>query len=218
MLSHQDARRTYDRIGSLQDSQAFYEDRATAVLLRHAELSSAESVFEFGCGTGRFAQRLFERYLSPTARYRGIDLSPKMVHLAQERLAPYASRAEVLLTEGGAPIGEPVEAYDRFVSNYVFDLLSEEDIRAVIAEAYRMLRPGGMLGLVSLSTGAGPISRAVATVWGWIQALQPAVVGGCRPIELRPFLPTSKWQVLHDEKIVAFAIPSEILVAQRRSA
>ncbi len=88
----------------------------------------------------------------------------------------------------------------------------------MIAEAYRMLRPGGMLGLVSLSTGAGPISRAVATVWGWIQALQPAVVGGCRPIELRPFLPTSKWQVLHDEKIVAFAIPSEILVAQRRSA
>jgi cyclopropane fatty-acyl-phospholipid synthase-like methyltransferase len=47
-------------------------------------------------------------------------------------------------TVGGAPIGEPAAAYDRFVSNYVFDLLSEEDIRAVIAEAYRVLRPGGI--------------------------------------------------------------------------
>jgi len=32
VLSHQEARRAYDRIGSLQDSQAFYEDRATDVL------------------------------------------------------------------------------------------------------------------------------------------------------------------------------------------
>ncbi len=55
----------YDRIGSLQDSQAFYEDRATGLLLQHGEFSSAESVFEFGCGTGRFALRLLEEYLPP---------------------------------------------------------------------------------------------------------------------------------------------------------
>ena len=123
-LSHEEARRTYDRIGSLQDSQAFYEDRATSLVLVHGDFTSAEFVFEFGCGTGRFALRLFEEYLSDMARYRGVDVSPKMVRLAQTRLASYSPRAEVVLTEGKPPVDEPAESYDRFVSNYVFDLLS----------------------------------------------------------------------------------------------
>ena len=215
MLSHQEARRTYDRIGSLQDSQAFYEDRATGVLLRHADFASATSVFEFGCGTGRFAQRLFTEYLSPTARYRGVDLSPTMVRLARQRLTAYAPRAEVVLTEGTPPVDAPAAAYDRFVSNYVFDLLSEDDIRAVIREAHRMLRPGGLLCLASLSTGVGPASRIVTSLWGWVHALQPAVVGGCRPLDLLPFLPESQWEVRHHAKVVAFAVASEVIVAQR---
>jgi len=215
MLSHQEARRTYDRIGSLQDSQAFYEDRATGVLLRHADFGSATSVFEFGCGTGRFAQRLLTEHLSPTARYRGVDLSPKMVRLARQRLVPYAPRAEVVLTEGAPPVDEPAVAYDRFVSNYVFDLLSENDIRAVIREAHRMLRPGGLLCLAGLSTGVGPASRIVTSLWGWVHGLQPAVVGGCRPLDLLPFLPESQWGVRHHAKVVAFAITSEVIVAQR---
>jgi SAM-dependent methyltransferase len=63
-LSHDEARRAYDRIGSLQDSQAFYEDVATSLLLQHGDFPSARSVFEFGCGTGRFAQRLLEEQLT----------------------------------------------------------------------------------------------------------------------------------------------------------
>ena len=216
VLSHQDARRIYDRIGSLQDSLAFYEDRATKLLLRHGDFGSAEAVFEFGCGTGRFALGLFTGFLSPDASYRGVDLSPRMVSLAQERLAPYAPRAEVILTEGGPPVDELTGSCDRFVSNYVFDLLSEEDIRSILREAHRMLRPGGLLGLAGLSTGVGPLSRTVARLSSWVQAHLPSAVGGCRPIDLLPFLPESAWQVRHHAKLVAFGITSETLVAQRR--
>lgn len=216
MLSHEDARRVYDRIGSLQDSQAFYEDRATELLLHHGDFGSAETVFEFGCGTGRFALRLFTESLSPTATYRGVDISPKMVRLAQQRLTPYSQRAEVALTGGGPPVGEPPESCDRFLSNYVFDLLSEEDIRSVLRNARRILRPNGLLCLTGLSTGVGPLSRAVAGVWSWIQAHRPSAVGGCRPIDLLPFLAASDWEIRFDEKVVAFAITSEVVVAQRR--
>ena len=41
-LSHQEARRTYDRIGSLQDSQGFYEDRATALVVHHGNFACGE--------------------------------------------------------------------------------------------------------------------------------------------------------------------------------
>lgn len=217
VLSHQEARQAYDRIGSLQDTQAFYEDRVTEVLVRRGEFEAAQAVFEFGCGTGRFALRLLTELLPPTARYRGVDISPKMVSLAQARLAPHAPRAEVVLTQGGPPVDEPAESFDRFVSSYVFDLLSAEDIGRVLEAARRMLRPGGLLCLAGLSTGVDPFSRSVAGVWSWIQAHRPSLVGGCRPIELLPFLADAAWQVRHHEKVVSFGIASEALIAERRS-
>lgn len=214
-LSHQQARRIYDRIGSWQDTQGFYEDRATARLLQHGDFTSADSVFEFGCGTGRFALRLLEAYLPATAHYRGADLSPEMVRLAQTRLAGYSSRAAVILTEGDPPTDEPDQSFDRFISIYVFDLLSHEDIRAVLREAHRMLRPNGLLCLSGISSGRGFVSRIVMSTLGWIQSIRPALVGGCRPVELLTFLPESEWQLQHHSKAVAFGVTSEILVAKR---
>jgi len=216
MLSHAEARRVYDRIGPRQDTQAFYEDRATELLVHRGDFGAARAVFEFGCGTGRFALRLFEELLPPDATYRGVDLSPRMVGLARQRLAPHAARADVVLTDGAPPADEPPASRDRFVSNYVFDLLPEEEIRAVLGEAHRMLRPAGLLCLSSLSTGVGPVSRAVARAWGWIEAHRPAAVGGCRPVDLPPLLSGSDWEVRFHEKVVAFAVTSEVVVAQRR--
>ena len=214
-LSHQEARRTYDRVGASQDSHGFYEERAIALVLLHGNLTSAESVFEFGCGTCRFALRLFEEYLSDTACYRGVDLSPEMIRVARDRLASHSQRAEVILTEGAPPIDEPAASYDRFVSNYVFDLLSLDDIRAVLREAHRILRPDGLLCLSGLTSGIGLSSWIVAGAITWIQSLHPSMVGGCRPLDLLPFLPESEWKVQHHSKVSAFSIPSEIVVAKR---
>jgi SAM-dependent methyltransferase len=215
VLSHAAARRVYDRIGRLQDGQAFYEDAATSRLLQHGAFSSARAVFEFGCGTGRFAQRLLEAHLPPGARYRGVDLSPRMIGLAQARLRPWAPRAEVRLTEGGPPSDEPSAAFDRFVSNYVFDLLAIEEIEAALREAHRMLEPGGLLCTTGLSTGTGPGSRAVARAWAWLQSRAPALVGGCRPVDVVPLLPAGDWALVHHAKLVRFGLTSEVLVARR---
>lgn len=218
VLTHEEARRVYDRIGAGQDTQAFYEDRATGLLIQHGQFGSAQRVLEFGCGTGRFAFRLLSRHLPETARYRGLDVSPRMVQLARERLAPFASRAEVVLTEGGPPGAEPAASRDRFVSNYVLDLLSEDDIAAVLREAHRILEPGGLLCLAGLSTGTGVLSRLVARTWLRVQAWRPALVGGCRPLDLLALLPAQQWRVLHHARLAPFGVPSEALVAERSAA
>jgi ubiquinone/menaquinone biosynthesis C-methylase UbiE len=215
VLPPEKARRVYDRIGSLQDSQAFYEDRATDELIRHADFADAQHVFEFGCGTGRFAETLLRDHLPDTADYRGVDLSVTMVALARERLAAFRPRSSVDGSDGTPPASEPDAAYDRFVSNYVLDLLAKDDIAAVIQEAHRMLQPGGLLCAVSLTNGTATASRMLTGAWRWVQSVRPALVGGCRPIELTAFVQENGWRIRHHAKVVSFAVPSDVLVAER---
>src|SRR5271167_2492597 len=95
-----DARRFYDRFGSRQDTQGFYENRALDDLVKHADFEHSRSVLEFGCGTGSFARRLFEAVLPADARYVGLDISPTMIGLATRRLEPWQDRAEVGQVDG----------------------------------------------------------------------------------------------------------------------
>jgi ubiquinone/menaquinone biosynthesis C-methylase UbiE len=214
-LSHEQARRVYTRIGALQDTQAYYEDRATNALVSQLDLGRALAVFEFGCGTGRFAARLLTEELSPSAKYRGIDLTPEMVSLARKRLERFGPRATVELSDGGPPSHESTDSCDRFISNFVLDLLSVEDIRAVVAEAHRMLAVGGLLGLSSLTPGFTPVTRVVASVLAGVHRLRPELIGGCRALELLDFLPESRWKVRNVTRVSALGVPLQAVVAQR---
>ena len=216
-LTHDEARRFYDRLGRRQDTQAFYEDRATGRLIALTELDDARSIVEFGCGTGRFAKKLLEHHLASDARYLAVDASATMVAIARTRLVPFGRRATVVQSDGSPVIDIESQSADRFLSTFVLDLLSENDIAAVIEEAQRILVPGGMLGLVSLTHGFTPVTRALMLGWQALHSVRPALVGGCRPIELQKFVGGSGWLVEHHERMSAFGVPSEILVAHRLS-
>jgi ubiquinone/menaquinone biosynthesis C-methylase UbiE len=215
MLSHQQAKSFYDRFGKKQDWQNFYEDIATGALIRNGEFPNATAVLEFGCGTGRFGERLLEDHLPPRARYVGIDISDTMVALAKERLARFGARAEVYLTDGSPQLDFGAAAFDRFVSNYVLDLLTLDDIRAVLREAWRVLSEGGLLGLTSLTHGFTATSRVVERIWTAIHAIRPGLVGGCRPINLVEFVAKPSWKVRYDSEFCRYGVPSEVLVAEK---
>jgi ubiquinone/menaquinone biosynthesis C-methylase UbiE len=215
VLTRDEARRFYDRFGAKQDTQAFYERRALAELVRHLALERARAVVEFGCGTGRFAASLLRERLGRDATYLALDSSCTMVGLARERLAPFGARAAVRVTDGSPRIEGPDGAFDRFVSTYVLDLLSPDDIAAALAEAHRVVEPGGLLGLVGLTFGEHGAARVTTWVWEQVHRLRPAVVGGCRPIRLLAFLPADGWKVRHRGVVSPYAIASEIVVAER---
>ena len=218
-LDAESARRVYDRVGRLQDSQRFYEDAATGRLRDMARLSEAAAVFELGCGTGRFAARVLAGELPGDARYLGVDVSPRMVELARRRLLPYSSRAQVRLLEAPAStLPGADESFDRLVSTYVFDLLSDEHARALLVEAHRLLVPGGLLALVSLTHGWTVASRALAGAWGAAATRWPALLGGCRPIELGELLDANAWKVLERDRVKSWGVPSEVLLALRRES
>ena len=214
-LTTAEAKAFYDRFGTKQDSQAFYEDRALDPLITHADFQHAHAIFEFGCGTGRLAAWLLGTTLPEDCRYFGVDISETMVALARERLRPWANRVEVVLSHGLIPTQCGAGAYDRFVSTYVLDLLSEDAIQAVLADAYRVLRRDGLLCLVSLTHGHGVVTKLVSAAWEMIHRLNPTLVGGCRPITLRDLLGEDRWRVRHHEVVSVWGITSEVLVVSR---
>ena len=212
-LSREEAIEFYNRLGARQDRQAFYEDAATGRLIAESGFDTSQSVLEFGCGTGRFAELLLRNYLPEDCHYVGVDSSSTMVSLARKRLKPWASRSEIHLTDGSPRILTPTSAYDRFVSNYVVDLMTEQDIHMVLAEAQRVLGLTNKLCLVSLSHGTTVFSQLVTVIWQHVHNLNAKWVGGCRPLNLLEFLKPEIWQVEHHGRVTRWGISSQVVVA-----
>jgi ubiquinone/menaquinone biosynthesis C-methylase UbiE len=215
-LTPEQAEAYYDRLGHWQDSQSFYEAGALAALVRHADFGSAGTVFEFGCGTGKFAFDLLQRHLPATATYVGIDISATMVRLARKRLKKFGNRATVSPATGGSSLPVANASVDRLVSTYVFDLLSASAQQHVLAEAVRVLRPGGLLCLCGITPGTTPLSRVVMAAWQWLFARNPRWVGGCRPIRAAKLLPAHAWELRHHEVVTAWGVASEVVIASPR--
>ena len=213
-LTSAEAARVYDRIGRFQDVQGFYERRAVAELVRRGEFGSARAVVEFGCGTGRLAERLLADHLPADARYLGVDVSPRMAALARQRLAPWRARAEIRLSTGQAPLEEPDGAFDRFLACYLLDLLSPAQIAELLAQARRLVGGDGLLCLVSLAPGTNTVGHLVTAVWERVWRLRPQLVGGCRPIELLRHVGSGGWTVEERLLITSFGVPSEVLLAR----
>jgi ubiquinone/menaquinone biosynthesis C-methylase UbiE len=217
-LTAEQTRRVYDRIGRIQDLQALYEHGAVAALLAHGDFEHAHAVCEVGHGTGALAERLLRDHLPADARYSGIDLSPHMHELAEWRLHDYADRTELRLGNALPRLPYADAGFDRFLAAFVLDLLSPGDITRILDEARRLLAPGGLLCLASLTTGSTRPARLLTRVWRALWARSPALVGGCRPIVIRDHLDRSAWSLCHHQTITTLAIASEVVVATPTSS
>jgi ABC-type Fe3+/spermidine/putrescine transport system ATPase subunit/ubiquinone/menaquinone biosynthesis C-methylase UbiE len=214
-LSHEEVKIFYDQLGARQDLQGYYEDVALDDLLKHTRFDSATAVVEFGCGTGGFAEQLLAKHLSAHATYWGCDVSETMFKLTSDRLAQFGNRATLWHSTGAMTLPLPDESADRFVSNYVLDILSAQEIESVLGEAKRVLKTNGLLCLTGLTHGKGLFSKIWTAFWNLRFDLNPKWVGGCRPVTLTEFL--SEWEMLHHNVIVARGISSEVIVAKQRS-
>jgi ubiquinone/menaquinone biosynthesis C-methylase UbiE len=211
-LTSSEAQAYYDKFGRKQDAQGFYEDPALDDLIAHAAFRESRKIFEFGCGTGRFAERLLIEYMPSTATYLGCDVSSTMIDLATRRLKVYGERSEVVRSDGTVRFPLCDNSVDHVVSNYVLDLLSEEDIKIVFTEAHRVLTPGGRLCIVGLTKGVTLPSRLVSFLWSAAFRMRASLVGGCRPICLEPYIDPQRWQLEYRNVLTPFGVPSEVIV------
>jgi ubiquinone/menaquinone biosynthesis C-methylase UbiE len=110
----------------------------------------------------------------------------------------------------------PDDSVDHVVSTYVLDLLSDEDIEMVFAEAHRVLTSEGKLCLASLTKGVTVSSRLVTFIWLKIFHLRASLVGGCRPIRLEPYMDARHWRLEYRNILTPFGVPSEVVILVKR--
>ncbi len=105
-------------------------------------LRPGERVLDIGCGPGLLAQEMAEA-VGAEGRVHGVDLSPSMLAIAERRRgAPGA--APIALEEADASsLPFPDESFDAAVSTQVYEYVA--DMPAALAEARRVLMPGGRL-------------------------------------------------------------------------
>jgi ubiquinone/menaquinone biosynthesis C-methylase UbiE len=210
-LTLNQARSVYDRIGRVQDWQAFYEDATINRLVAKADFTGDQTIFEFGCGTGRLAARLLAA-LPSSVNYLGVDISPVMINLATSRLAAWTERAKVVLVDGSLPLPADHGFADRVLSTFVFDLLDEAYARTVVDDLQRILAPNGRLCLASLTYGERLLERAVSLGWTGLWRVAPQVVGGCRPINMSVLLEHG-WKIEHRSRVHRLGLVMDVVIA-----
>ncbi len=137
------ARTAYEAWAATYDIQVNATRDLDAAVLRGAGLPlEGQAVIEIGAGTGKNTAYLAEHARSVLA----LDLSPAMLARARERVPGDNVRSAEHDITRSWPAGDG--GADIVVGNLVLEHVA--DLRPVLAEAHRVLRPGGLLFLCEL--------------------------------------------------------------------
>ena len=121
-------------------------------VLELAALEGDECLLDAGCGTGLTALRIAARY--PGCTVHGIDLSPKMIAVAQ-RGAEKQGLAADFRVGSITELPYPDASFDVAITNIMYHHLDLAEKRQAVAEIARVLKLGGRY----VSAEFGPRAR-----------------------------------------------------------
>lgn len=181
--------------------------RARRAGLAHLAPTDGERILEVGTGPGRAFHQLLRA--NPSGWTDGLDATPAMLRRARRRAARVPHGRYRLRRGVASALPYASDRYDAIFSAYLVDLLPPATIPAALAEMRRVLRPGGRLVLVTLA----PPRRRAGRAWAQALRVVPLLLGGSRPLPIRPRLRRAGFRVQQRAVRREAGLPSAITVA-----
>jgi demethylmenaquinone methyltransferase/2-methoxy-6-polyprenyl-1,4-benzoquinol methylase len=149
----------YDAMNSVMSAGLHHRWRARAVDM--AEIAAGASALDVCCGTGDLALEL-RRRIGPTGRVVGLDFSAPMLELAERKAA--ASGAGVEWVQGNA-LELPFTDSTFDAATVGFGVRNVADLPRAIGEMARVVRPGGRVSILEITTPRRPPLKWFFSVW-----------------------------------------------------
>ena len=212
-LSSKKIRKLYDLLSPIYDLLTRYESGSLRRAIDIADVEPGFKVLEVGFGTGRTLPELIKR-AGEKGGVHGLDISPKMTERASRKIKRHGLSERVHLVIGDAenlPFSD--SSFNLVFSSYLLDLVDAKVIPNVLSEFKRVLRPDGRLVIVSLSRGSKWWDNM--RPYEWIYEMSPSLLGGCRPISVKPYIAEAGFKSIHHELIHSgHLMPTEITLAK----
>jgi ubiquinone/menaquinone biosynthesis C-methylase UbiE len=209
--SKKEAMKFYDRIsGSYDWLGGIFERRPAEKALNHLKIQSGETILEIGFGTGYCLKRI-AMSVGNSGKAYGIDISDGMVGRTRESLYKAFLLNRVELYRGDATkllFGD--KTFDAVFISFTLELFDSPEISLVLGEIRRVLKPGGRLGVVSLSK-ANADSPSVR-IYEWMHNKWPKYID-CRPIYVNEAVQRSGFNIIVRENARIVILPIAIVVA-----
>ena len=109
-----------------------------------ASLQPGETILDLGSGGG-IDVLLSARRVGPAGKAYGLDMTEEMLNLARDNAAQAGATNAEFIKGHIESIPLPGESVDVIISNCVINLSGNK--AAVLAESFRVLRPGGQFGI-----------------------------------------------------------------------
>jgi arsenite methyltransferase len=137
-----------------------------------AELKPGETVLDLGSGGG-IDVLLSAKRVGPTGKAYGLDMTDEMLALANENKRSAGVENVEFLKGEIENIPLPDNSVDVIISNCVINLSSNKD--RVIAEAFRVLKPGGRFAVSDVVTRGEMLPEIRKSVLLWVGCVAGAL-------------------------------------------